>query len=234
MHTIELSPRMKAVADMVAYEGVVADIGCDHAFVSIYLATVRQVNKVIASDVRTGPVDIARANVAAYGLANVIDVRMGDGLEKLAGEAVDTIVIAGMGGMLMTRILEDGANVVAGAKQLVLQPQSDLYAVRKYLHEKGHAIVAEEMLVDAGKYYTVMDVGVGEGSGALSELELQFGPCLLAKKSAVLQNWLTEQNHKNAAILADLKEKNTASALVRIAELQELQQAIGQALALYN
>ncbi len=234
MTNIELSPRMKTVADMVDTNGVVADIGCDHAFVSIYLVAEKNVSRVIASDVRPGPIAIAKSNVEKFGLGSAIHIRMGDGLEKLADENVDSIVIAGMGGMLITHILARGADVVARAKQLVLQPQSDLQAVRKYLHEQGHAILNEDMLVDAGKYYVVMDVRVGEKSRELSKVELNFGPVLLAKKHPILHAWLLEQQENNSNILSNLAQKNTASAAARTAELEEEQKLLLEALAYYK
>ena len=104
---IKLSKRMQAVADMVDGENV-ADIGCDHAFVSIYLAGKPFVKKVIAMDVKTGPVDIAKANVAAYNLENKIEIRMSDGFGNLEVGEADVAVIAGMGGYLMIDILKNG------------------------------------------------------------------------------------------------------------------------------
>ncbi len=125
MKDIELSLRMKTVADMVKPGGRVCDIGCDHAFVSIYLVANGISDRVIASDVRTGPCAIARDNIARWNMTDRIDLRLGNGLATISPGEVDSIIIAGMGGILITDILEAGMDVVQSAGQLVLQPQSE-------------------------------------------------------------------------------------------------------------
>ena len=158
MENIIVSDRMKAVADMVNTGSRVCDIGCDHAFVSIYLIKNNTATSVIASDVRKGPVEIAARNVKAYGLDDRIQVRMADGLLGITPGEADTAIIAGMGGMLMIKILEQGQTVVNSLKQVVLQPQSDVPRVRHYIHDIGGHIVREKMIFEDGKYYNIIDV----------------------------------------------------------------------------
>ena len=159
---IELSKRMQSVADMIQPCDAVGDIGCDHAFVSIYLVEQHRAKRVIASDVRRGPIAIAKRNVEAMNLSDQIEIRMGDGLDTIVPGEVNAVVLAGMGGMLMIDILERGEAVVARCDQLVLQPQSDIEKVRRYLAEKGYHLADEQMLIDAGKYYNLLDVRVHE------------------------------------------------------------------------
>ena len=160
MKDIELSLRMKTVADMVKPGGRVCDIGCDHAFVSIYLVANGISDRVIASDVRTGPCAIARDNIARWNMTDHIDLRLGNGLATISPGEVDSIIIAGMGGILITDILEAGMDVVQSAGQLVLQPQSETEHLRRYIAENGWKITEEKMLIDAGKYYVVLNVDV--------------------------------------------------------------------------
>lgn len=157
---IELSKRMRSVADMIQPCDAVGDIGCDHAFVSIYLVEQHRAKRVIASDVRRGPITIAKRNIEAMNLSDQIEIRMGDGLDTIVPGEVNAVVLAGMGGMLMIDILERGEEVVACCDQLVLQPQSDIEKVRRYLAEKGYQLADEQMLIDAGKYYNLLDVRV--------------------------------------------------------------------------
>lgn len=159
---IELSKRMQSVADMVQSCDAVGDIGCDHAFVSIYLVEQHRAKRVIASDVRRGPITIAKRNIEAMNLSDQIEIRMGDGLDTIVPGEVNAVVLAGMGGMLMIDILERGEEVVTRCDQLVLQPQSDIEKVRRYLAEKGYYLADEQMLIDAGKYYNLLDVRVQE------------------------------------------------------------------------
>ena len=154
-----LSKRMEAVVNMVAPQSfVVADVGCDHAYVSIALIEKEIAKKTIAMDVRQGPLRIAEGNVKAADLEEKIELRLSDGLEKLSPGEVDTIIIAGMGGLLVKRILEQGIEVlrVENPPVLILQPQSDMAAVRIFLHSSAYHIVQETMLLEDGKYYTVM------------------------------------------------------------------------------
>lgn len=160
-----LSKRMEAVVNMVSPQSfTVADIGCDHAYVSIALIERNMAKKVVAMDVRSGPMGIATGNVMAAGLRERIDLRLSDGLEKLMPGEADTIIIAGMGGLLVKSILENGKEILDyGQKrpELILQPQSDLKEVRIFLHGSAYHIVQEKMLIDEGKYYTVMKAEPG-------------------------------------------------------------------------
>lgn len=151
---------MEAVVSMVPPQSfIIADVGCDHAYVSIALRKRNMAKKVIAMDVRTGPLNIARKNIQEAGYTEDIDIRLGDGLEKLESGEADTIIIAGMGGLLMNGILERGKKCLLTETKkpvLILQPQSDIAEVRKFLYRQGYHIVCETMLEEDGKYYTVI------------------------------------------------------------------------------
>lgn len=160
MKDVNLSKRMEAVVNMISPQSfTIADVGCDHAYVSIAIMQRAMAEKVIAMDVRTGPLDIAGKNVAQAGYLGEIDIRLGDGLERLNPGEADTIIIAGMGGLLMKGILERGLHIIMYEKKrpvLILQPQSDLREVRMFLYRYAYHIVCETMLEEDGKYYTVM------------------------------------------------------------------------------
>lgn len=157
-----LSKRMETVVGFVPPQSqCVADIGCDHAYVSISLVERQLAKKVIAMDVRKGPLEIATRNVENAGLHNNIDIRLSDGLEQLEKGEADTIIIAGMGGLLITGILERGCSVLKGdglhnAPTLILQPQSEIRKVREYLLTHEYSILKEDVIKDEGKYYTVI------------------------------------------------------------------------------
>jgi len=144
------------VADCVTKGNVVADVGCDHAYISIYLVEGKIAPKTIALDVNEGPLLRAQENIISYGMGNLITTRLSDGLHMLEPNEVDSIVIAGMGGPLMIKILEEGSECVKAAKELILQPQSEIWRVREYLHNLNFEITKEDMCIDEGKYYTVL------------------------------------------------------------------------------
>ena len=104
---IELSNRLRRIADMVSKGNVVCDVGCDHGFVSIYLIKQGIASFVYAMDVRKGPLDRAKEHIAAYNLEDKIETRLSDGVEKLAVGEAGAMVLAGMGGKLMQKILKE-------------------------------------------------------------------------------------------------------------------------------
>lgn len=215
---------------VVPKEIYAADIGCDHAYVSIALVERNLAKKVIAMDVRKGPLKIAAKNIAEYGMQDAIELRLSDGMEKLAFGEVNTVIAAGMGGLLMRSILKQGLDrlrddrlrntgkdfVTGGTDRpvLILQPQSDLREVRGFLLEYAYCIEQEKMLIDEGKYYTVIRAVPGklldeEGNGSAeagdyyNEAELQYGRYGLQHKDMVLYEFL----QKEAAVLETINQK---------------------------
>jgi len=185
---MRLSERLGRVAANVHSGGVLADIGCDHGFTSIYLVQQGQVRGAIAMDVNAGPLERAAAHVEQYGMAHRIQVRLSDGMDRLAPGEADTILISGLGGALMARILEQGRDVVAGAGELVLSPQSEIFLVRRKIHELGFAIVHEEMVEDHGKYYVIIRAVPGRES--YGREEYFYGRRLIQEGDQVFRNYL--------------------------------------------
>ena len=154
----ELSKRLQAVADLVTVRECVADIGTDHAYIPIYLTEHKKVKKAFAMDVNEGPLIRAEEHVREAGLKEQIKMRRSDGLEKLSPGEVEAVIIAGMGGGLVMRILTEGQAVAETLQECILQPQSEIAKVREFLQQNGYQIVQEEMVLDEGKYYPMMRV----------------------------------------------------------------------------
>ena len=202
---IVLSQRMQMVADMVSKGNVLADIGCDHGFVSIYLLENGICPKVIAMDVNEGPLLRAKEHIEERGLSSYIDVRLSDGMEKLLFGEADSVLIAGMGGRLVIKILTDCMDKAKDLKEIVLQPQSELHLVRQFLTDMGFHIIQEDIVKDNGKFYPAMRVAWNEEKAqALSEEELWYGPLLLIEKHPVLQEYLEKEKAKYAQIAEDI------------------------------
>lgn len=183
-----MSQRLITIADMLKDEGrnrpfTVADIGCDHGYVSIYLVQQQIADSCIAMDVRKGPLSGATDNIAEFGLSGRITTRLSDGLTALLPGEADAIVVAGMGGKLMLRILEEGKVSDLGIKEAILQPQSDLQEFRETIRAWGFYIQDEKILLDEGKYYFPMKVVFG---GSCSQSEAGIDRAVMALTNAGL------------------------------------------------
>lgn len=193
---VQLSERLQALADMVTPGNRVADVGCDHGFLSIYLVQQGISPYVIAGDVRPGPLSAAKSHVAEHGLEAYIDTRLSDGLAKYGTGEADTLICAGMGGPLMQRILTDHKEVTLSFKELILQPQSELYEFRIFLREHGFIVREENILCEDGKYYFMFRVTPGNPNRKpaqdreLQKLYDKYGEMLLQSRHPVLKAYL--------------------------------------------
>lgn len=231
-NSLSLSKRMKTLADMATGD-CVADIGCDHAFVSMYLILENKAKKVIAMDVNEGPLLIAKANIKKFQLEDRIDTRLSNGFEKLKSNEADTAIIAGMGGLLMVDILKAGKIHTDNGVQLILQPQSDIKSVRECIEEIGYVIIDEDMIVDENKYYTIIKAikDKNEISKArCKEYELAYGRILIQQKNEVLVGFLKEELLKYIDIINKLSNGNTNSQLERLLEIKKEIDLINEAL----
>ena len=201
---MELSRRLQAVADMVS-EGVrVADVGTDHGYIPIYLVQTGKCPQAIAMDVNRGPLLRAESHIQEYGLQEKIETRLSNGVLALKTHDYDCVVIAGMGGALTVQILEQGREVFESLQEFVLQPQSEIWKVRKYLGENGYRIIDEDIVFEDGKYYPMMKVVCGQAT-AYNHIELQYGKCLLEKKHPVLKQFLEAELQKLMVVLERLE-----------------------------
>lgn len=155
---MELSNRLRAAAELVSTGSRIADIGTDHAYLPIYLVERQRAVSAIALDVNEGPLKRAKAHIHACGMAEKIELRLSDGMQKLSAFEVDTAVLTGMGGGLMIRILKAYPEVTSSLTECVLQPQSEIAKVRTFLLEEGFLFLAEDMVKEDGKYYPMMKV----------------------------------------------------------------------------
>lgn len=220
---IILSDRMSAVAAFVTAGNRVCDVGCDHAFIPLYLVEQGISPTALAMDVREGPLKQAEEHIAAYGLAAYIETRLSDGLSAFKAGEADCLVCAGMGGRLMMRILDDDRAKAASFRESVFQPQSEVQQFRGYLRERGYLITDENMIEEDGKFYPVMRAVPGRTEDALDQekeesltlwectdaywrqqMEDRYGPVLLRKRHPVLYRYLEREKRIYEEVLAQL------------------------------
>ena len=171
-----LTPRLKCIINYVNAP-VVADIGTDHAYVPIELIKSGRADRVIASDVRRGPLDIAARHIAMHGLSDRIETRLGSGLSVLAPGEADTIIIAGMGGELIADILHTDTKT-AYASELILQPMNSQYELRQYLIDNGYTIVGEDIENEGQRVYNLMLVKRGLMPSFTADIDYHLPPYL--------------------------------------------------------
>ena len=179
---LPLSDRLLACCGFVHPGDRVADVGCDHGYLSIHLLQTGIASHVYASDVRQGPLSNAKRNAASYGVKDKIDFFLSDGVQSLPRD-FDTLICAGMGADTMVSILTAAPWLQGGAYRLILQCQSKTPLLRQYLSETGWEIAAETVLRDGRFLYTVMEVIWNPSVPKLTVGQWYFPPALLKRKT---------------------------------------------------
>ena len=209
----QLPKRLETIIERMPASGCIADIGCDHAYVAIEAVRRGKAARALACDVRKGPLQQAAEHILCAGLAGKIETRLSDGLEKVAPGEADTVVIAGMGGPLMERILQGR---LADFGHFVLSPQSEIPHFRRFLLAEGMQIDEETMLIDEGKYYVIFNVSKRADASSdpmyVTEEDFLYGSRLLHRLDPVLKSFLEKEKTRYEGILGQ-----TDSAEVRTA-----------------
>jgi tRNA (adenine22-N1)-methyltransferase len=214
MNSEKLSNRLERVASYVLSGSILADIGSDHAYLPCYLGLKKTIKKAIAGEITEGPYQSALQQVLLNELTDVIEVRKGDGLSVLQENEAEVITICGMGGALITSILESGKEKLGKANRLILQPNVGAKTVRKWLLQEDWVLVAEEILLEDGKIYEIL-VADRDGEQPYTknkEAELLLGPFLVKNQNeAFKEKWAGEVKQWNA-ILAQLQNARNTEA----------------------
>ena len=197
---MELSLRLSAVAELVTEGNRLVDVGCDHGYLPVYLVEKKKIPGAIAADVGKGPLSRAEEHIRQSGLEAYIETRLSNGLQEIEKGEGDTLVIAGMGGPLMERILTEGRRALGGFRELILQPQSDVPHVRRFLSREGFSHHGgEDRPGRAGKFYFIIKAvpETGENSrvqeNPWTEQDFLFGKSLLESRHPVPERISSER-----------------------------------------
>ena len=220
-----ISKRLELVASFVPQGAILLDVGSDHAYLPIELVEKGQIKGAIAGEVVEGPYQSAVKNVEAHGLKEKIQVRLANGLAAFEeADQVSVITIAGMGGRLIARILEEGLDKLANVERLILQPNNREDDLRIWLQDNGFQIVAESILEEAGKFYEILVVEAGKMK--LSASDVRFGPFLSKEVSPVfVQKWQKEAAKIEFA-LGQIPEKNLEERQVLVDKIQAIKEVL--------
>ena len=192
-----LSARLAAIAAYIPVCARLCDVGSDHAYLPIQLIKTGAVASAIASDISVPCIARARDNAARYGVEDILDVRLSDGLREISPDECDTVTISGMGAETIAAILDASPWVLEGRHLLILQPASKAPYLRRYLHERGFAIADETVVRDAGRLY----------------------PVIRAVKSAESTPWREVYAYASPALLKGIANPEIAAYIARTADL---------------
>ena len=156
---MKLSKRLELIASFVPDDSNIIDVGCDHAYLSIYLYQTKNNVQILATDIKENPIKAAKENLKKYGLETKIKVELKDGITNLESD-IDTVIISGMGGILITDILKK--EELTNVNTLILSPNNDFNIVRRHLKKIGYTIEKEQLITDKKITYLILKAKKGK------------------------------------------------------------------------
>lgn len=187
---MELKGRLGLIAGKVPACDIVCDIGTDHGYIPIYLVKSGRCKRAIASDIGRGPLLAARGNIREFCLEEAIETRLGPGLGPIKESESDVIIIAGMGGVLVSEILTGGVEKARKARTLILQPMSAIEVTREWLYGNGFEIYDEEMISEGEKIYNVIAARWTGETRTADDIYYYIGEKLIEKKDPLLEKYI--------------------------------------------
>ena len=204
---IKLSKRLEAISSLVPINSNVIDIGCDHALLDIYLYQNKISKSIIASDINENALNGAKYNIGKNKLDNIIETRLGNGLDILReDDNADTIIISGMGAHTAVGILKNNQQKLKKINTIIIQSNTKLEFLRKELTKLKYMINDEIMVEDNKKMYTI--IRFAKGNKKYTKKELYFGPVLLKKNTKLFQDYFKTELDKLNIYLKMLPKKN--------------------------
>lgn len=215
---MKLSERLIAIANLVPNNSIVADIGTDHGYIPAYLIENEISKKVIGTDISKGSLDKIIEYVKEIGFGEKIDTRLGNGLEVIKPYEVDTVIIAGMGGLLIRDILEDNKKISNSITNFIFQPMVAAKELREYLIENNFEIIKEELIKEENKYYEIIYAKKGK-SFIEKEIYFEISPLLIENNHPLLKEFIENKINMSEKIKKDLEGIDTEKSQERYYEL---------------
>ncbi|HCQ91321.1 MULTISPECIES: tRNA (adenine(22)-N(1))-methyltransferase [unclassified Clostridium] len=218
---MNLSDRLKTVGEMIKDVNTIVDVGTDHAYIPIYLIKNNIIEKAIASDINSGPVEKAKKNVSDYNLQDKISCRLGGGLTTVKPKEVDAAIIAGMGGNLIRDIIEESKEVFKNLDYAILQPVQNPEVLREYIYKSGYKIIDEELVKEEDKFYEIFKVKYDNKIKETQAIYYEVSETLIKKKHPVMKEYLVFKLDKYTKIYSGLNQE-TESAIKRKEQLEKI------------
>ncbi len=216
---MKLTPRLRAIAELVKQDERVGDIGTDHGYIPIWLVETGRCQKVVASDINAGPTENARRAISLAGLTDQIDARLGGGLLPYTVGEIDTVIIAGMGGLLIADILMERPEMTASVKRFILQPMQAQAELRKWLHEHDYYIIEERLAREGNRIYEILVVE-HDAQNIEDEISYELGVNMLKTGDDLSIFFMEKKIKQLKAIVGGLQHSKDDTADVRITALR--------------
>lgn len=217
---MKLSKRLMTIVEFVPKNSIVGDIGTDHGYIPAYLIQNNISKKVIGTDISKGSLDKMIGYVKKFGNENKIETRLGYGLEVLKPYEVDTVIIAGMGGVLINEILNKDKNITNSITNFIFQPMLGVDKLRKYLIENNFQIIKEELVKEDNKYYEILLAKKGKGY-IENDINYEIAKELILEKHPILKEFINNKIYLTERIIKDLEGKDSEDVKERYIELSD-------------
>jgi len=211
--------RLEAIVSLIDKCDTLADIGTDHGYVAEMAIKNNLCKKVIATDINKGPLNSAVSHLTELGFENIVEFRLGGGLTVIDENEIDCAVIAGMGGELISSILEESKNVSKTVNSLVLQPMTNIDVLRKYLYDNGYTIEKEIIVKEYHHYYFIIKA-IRRNSSCDDEIFYDISKYLFDKRDKLLLEYIKKIIDINNNILTNLSNAKKQDNSYKINELR--------------
>lgn len=212
--------RIEHIAEMIDKCTTVADIGTDHGYVAEILLIDNKCLKIIATDLNRGPLESARVYLSKLGLEKQIDFRLGNGLKILKPGEAETVIIAGMGGLLINNILHSSPDVVKTVKKFILQPMTAVDKVREYLHLNDYKIESESLVKEYHHYYFILKV-IKEKQDYDDKIYYEVSKYLLEKKDKLIGEYMDKKIDTFEKIIYNIEHSEKSELVVKKEKLKQ-------------
>ena len=219
---MKLTDRLLKIASLVTEGKRVADIGTDHGYIPVYLLNQGKVPYAILADVNKGPLENARGEVRYNKLLDKVDLRLGSGIEVLEKGEVDEVIIAGMGGILISELLEAKLEVAHSVDKLILQPMQAQNELRKYLLNNGFEILDEVLVKEDFRIYEIIIAKyTGKNTVVSDEIYYEVGTKLIENKDPLLNEFIDKKIYMYNSIIKKIEGKSSEGIEKKIKESKD-------------
>lgn len=215
---MKISERLLAIISFVKEKSIVADIGTDHGYIPAYLTENNISKKVIASDISSGSLSKAEQYVKQKGLDYKVDTRLGNGLDVIKPYEIDTVIIAGMGGLLIKEIIEENFKKAETINNFILQPMVASKELRMYLYDHNFTIIDERIVVEEDKYYEIIYAKWGKDF-VEDEMYYEISRLLLERRDPILKDFINNKIYQIKELLNTLNIETSENVCMRKKEL---------------